>query len=100
MAKRLKLDPKTDKPTCLSDIDKNYVIEYTKLHGTPEQRAEIKKVMLENVKEGKSNFNGKPYKDIKMKAVRRVFVKAFFPALDPDERKKGSKTILDKINEL
>ncbi len=80
--KKRKLDPNVDKPTCRSDIDKYYVVAYTKLHGTPEQRAAIKQVIKENTVEKMSQLTKKPYNDVKMKAVREVFCGFFFPSLN------------------
>ena len=97
MAKRLKLDPKTQEPTCLSDIDKYYVVEYTKLNGTPEQRAKIKEVIKKNTVERISQLTKKPYKDVKMKEVRQVFCGEFFKAL---VEKKGKGTFEDLVDEL
>ena len=95
--KKAKLDPKTEKPTCLSDIDKYYVVEYTMLNGTPQQRSKIKKVIQANTEERISQLTKKPYKDVKMKEVRKVFCEEFFPAL---VAKKGKKTFEDLVNDL
>lgn len=84
--KKRKLDPNVDKPTCKSDIDKYYVVAYTKLHGTPEQRAAIKKVIKENTVERISQLTKKPYKDVKMKAVREVFCGFFFDSLNAKKK--------------
>ena len=84
--KKRKLDPSVDTPTCKSDIDKYYVVAYTKLHGTPEQRAAVKKVIKENTVERISQLTKKPYKDVKMKAVREVFCGFFFPSLNAKKK--------------
>ncbi len=97
MAKKAKLDPRTEKPTCLSDIDKYYVVEYTKLNGTPEQRAKIKEVIKKNTVERISQLTKKPYKDVKMKEVRQVFCGLFFKPL---VEKKGKETFEDLVDDL
>jgi len=95
--KKAKLDATKETPTRLIDIDKYYVVEYTKLHGTPEQRAAIKKVIKENTVERISNFTKGPYSDVKMKEVRKVFCGFFFPKLvEP----KGASTFDDLVDEL
>lgn len=97
MAKKAKLDPRTEKPICLSDIDKYYVVEYTKLNGTPEQRAKVKEAIKKNTVERISQLTKKPYKDVMMKEVRQVFCGEFFPAL---VEKKGKATFDDLVDEL
>lgn len=97
MAKKAKLDAKTQVPSCLSDIDKYYVVEYTKIHGTPEQRAEIKQVIQDNTVERISQLTKKPYKDVKMKEVRKAFCKIFFKSL---VKEKGKVTFDDLLDEL
>ena len=97
MAKKAKLDARTEKPTCLSDIDKYYVVEYTKLNGTPEQRAKIKEVIKKNTVERISQLTKKPYKDVKMKEVRKAFCKEFFKSL---VKEKGKITFDDLLDEL
>ena len=90
MAKKAKLDPKTEKPTCLSDIDKYYVVEYTLLNGTPEQRAKIKKAIQDNTVQHTSQLTKKPYTDVKMKEVRQVFCQEFFKHLVEKKNKKSA----------
>ena len=97
MAKKAKLDPRTEKPTCLSDIDKYYVVEYTKLNGTPEQRAKVKEAIKKNTVERISQLTKKPYKDVKMGAVRDLFCEYFFPHLN---EKPGAKTFEDELADL
>ena len=88
---------KGDLPEKKIDIDKYYVVAYTKAKGTPEQRAAIKKVIQENTVERISNFTKKPYKDVKMGAVRQLFCSYFFPKLN---EKAGAKTFEDELDEL
>ena len=95
--KKKRLDPNVDVPTCKSDIDKYYVVAYTKIHGTPEQRAKIKEIIKENTVEKTSNFTKQPYKDVKMKAVRAKFCEYFFPYLND---KKAGTTFEEKLEEL
>ena len=95
--KKRRLDPNVDVPTCKADIDKYYVVAYTKLHGTPEQRAAVKKAILENTVEKTSNFTKGPYTDVKMKAVRQVFCGFFFPHLNI---KKGKVVFDELVDEL
>ena len=95
--KKKRLDPNVDVPTCKSDIDKYYVVAYTKLHGTPEQRAAIKQVIKDNTVEKISNFTKKPYNDVKMKAVRQKFCEFFFSYLND---KKSGKKFEDELDEL
>ena len=95
--KKRRLDPNADVPTCKADIDKYYVVAYTKLHGTPEQRAAVKKVIQDNTVEKISNFTKKPYKDVKMKEVREVFCDFFFSHLNA---KKGKDDFDVLLNEL
>ena len=97
MGKKAKLNAKTQEPTQLSDIDKYYVVEYTALNGTPEQRALIKKTIQENTVEHISQLTKKPYKDVKMKEVRQVFCKEFFPKL---VAKKGGPSFEDLVDAL
>ena len=97
MAKRAKLDPKVDKPEKKSDIDKYFIVEYTKLHGTPEQRAEIKKSIAEHTVTRVSQLNKKEYQDIELKAVRDKFCEVFFPQF---VEKKGKKGFFDLVDEL
>ncbi len=97
MAKKAKLDAKTEKPSCLSDIDKYYVVEYTKLNGTPEQRAKMKQVIQDNTVERVSQLTKKPYKDVKMKEVRKEFCKMFFKSL---VQEKGKITFEDLVDSL
>ena len=59
VTKKRKLDPNVDVPTCKSDIDKYYVVAYTKAHGTPEQRAAVKAAIKKNTVEKISNFTKK-----------------------------------------
>ena len=96
--KKRKLDPRTEVPTCKSDIDKVYVVEYTKLHGTAEQRALIKKTILENMEDKVSQLTKEPYKSIKMGKVREVFCAEFFPQLN--DKKNGKKTFIALLDEL
>lgn len=95
--KKVKLDPATDKPEKISDIDKLYIVEYTKLHGNEEQRAIIKKCIQEHTVERVSQLTKKAYKDIELKAVRDKFCEVFFPAL---VEKKGKKGFFDLVDEL
>lgn len=95
--KKRKLDPNVDVPTCKADIDKYFVVAYTKLHGTLEQRAAVKKAILDNTVEKISNFTKEPYKDVKMKNVREVFCDCFFPHLNV---KKGKESFDDMLNDL
>ena len=95
--KKKRLDPNVDVPTCKSDIDRFYVVAYTMTHGTPEQRAEIKEVIKKNTVEKLSNFNKKPYKDVKMKEVREVFCKHFFPHLNAKKAKEDFMSMVEKL---
>ena len=95
--KKRKLDPNVDVPTCKSDIDKYYVVAYTKAHGTPEQRAKIKEVIKNNTVERISNFNKKPYKDVNMKEVREEFCKFFFSHLNTKKVKKEFDALVDEL---
>lgn len=99
MAKvKVKLDAtKGDIPEKRDQIDKYYVVAYTKLHGTPEQKANIKKCIQENTVERISNFTKKPYTDVKMKAVRNLFCSYFFDYLND---KPGTKSFDDLLNDL
>lgn len=95
---KMKLDAaKGEVPEKRDQIDKYYVVAYTKMHGTPEQRKAIKKVIQENTVERISNFTKKPYTDVKMKAVRDLFCEYFFPKLND---KPGTTTFDDELNDL
>ena len=95
---KMKLDAaKGEVPEKRDQIDKYYVVAYTKMHGTPEQRAAIKKVIKENTVERISNFTKKPYTDVKMKAVRDMFCEYFFPKLND---KPADKTFIEDLEEL
>ena len=96
-AKKPKLNPVSETPTKKSDIDKMYIVEYTKLHGTPEQREKIKKAIQENTVERTSQLTKQKYKDIKLKEVREVFCGIFFPQLNT---KKAKKDFFDLVDEL
>ena len=77
--KKPKLNPQTEKPTCKSDIDKAYIVAYTKLYGTPEQREAMKACIKGHTVERVSQLTKKPYKDIELKPVRDKFCELFFP---------------------
>ncbi len=96
--KKPKLDPKTDIPEKKGDIDKVFIVEYTMLHGTEKQRAEIKKCIHENTVERTSQLTKKPYKDIKLQVVRDKFCEMFFPQLV--KKPNGKKTFFDLVDEL
>ena len=96
-AKKPKLDPKTQKPEKKGDIDKMYIVEYTKLYGTPEQRAEMKACIKEHTVERTSQLTKKAYSDIELKAVRDKFCDLFFPEFNT---KKGKKDFFDLVDEL
>lgn len=83
-------------PTKREQIDKYYVVAYTKAHGTPEQRAAIKNVILENTVERISNFTKEPYKAVNMGKVRDLFCDYFFPKLN--EKKETS--FEDELSDL
>lgn len=95
--KKVKLDPAVDKPEKKGDIDKLYIVGYTKLHGTPEQRAEIKKCIQEHTVTRVSQLTKKEYQDIELKAVRDKFCEIFFPQFVV---KKGKKGFFDLVDEL
>ena len=95
--KKRKLDPNVDVPTCKSDIDKYYVVAYTKAHGTPEQRAAVKAAIKSNTVEKISNFTKKPYSDVKMKEVREVFCGFFFPHLNAKKVKDDFDSLVDEL---
>ena len=93
-----KLDfAKGDIPEKRSDIDKFYVIAYTKAKGSAEQRKAIKEVIKNNTVERISQLTKKPYTDVKMKEVRDVFCDYFFPHLN---ERPGEKTFEDMLDEL
>jgi len=95
--KKKKLDPATEKPEKKGDIDKVYIVEYTKLYGTPEQRAAMKKCIMENKKKQISKLTGKEYEDIQIKPVRDLFCEMFFPQFTA---KKPKKNFFDLVDEL
>ena len=95
--KKPKLDPSSEVPTKKSDIDKIYIVEYTKLHGTPEQRAEMKQCIKDNIVIRTSKLTHEDYQDILLKNVRDKFCDIFFPQLNV---KKGSKSFFDLVDEL
>lgn len=95
--KKRKLDPNVDVPTCKSDIDKYFVVAYTKAHGTPKQRADVKAAIKKNTVEKISNFTKKPYTDVKMKEVREVFCDAFFPHLNAKKSKVNFDKLVDEL---
>ena len=97
MATKKKLDPAVDIPEKKGDIDKYYIVKYTKLHGTPEQRAEIKKCITEHTVTRTSQLTKKDYQDIELKAVRDKFCEYFFPQF---VEKKGKTTFFDLVDEL
>lgn len=96
-AKKPKLDPKTQKPEKKGDIDKVYIVEYTKLYGTPEQRSIMKDCIKAHTVERVSQLTKKAYKDIELKAVRDQFCELFFPEFNT---KKGAKDFFDLVDEL
>ena len=95
--KKPKLDPATQTPEKKGDIDKMFIVAYTKLHGTEAQRAEMKKCIQEHTVERVSQLTKKPYKDIELKAVRDKFCEMFFPQF---VEKKGKKDFFDLVDEL
>lgn len=95
--KKIKLDPKVDKPERKGDIDKMYIVQYTKLFGSKEQRAAMKECIKENTETRISQLTKKPYTDIKLKAVRDKFCELFFPEFI---QKKGKKSFFDIVDEL
>lgn len=97
MAAKKKLDPAVDIPERKGDIDKNYIVKYAKLHGTPEQRAELKDCILKNTVTRTSQLTKKDYQDIKLKAVRNKFCELFFPQF---VEKKGKKSFFELVDEL
>lgn len=94
---KVKLDPATDKPAKKGDIDKNYMVQYAKLFGTPEQRAELKKCIKEHTVEKLSKLTGNTYKDIELKVVRDKFCELFFPQFI---EKKGKRSFFDEVEDL
>ena len=86
-----------DKPTKRADIDKVYIVEYTKINGTPEQRKAIKEAIQKHTVERVSQLTKKKYKDVELKAVRDLFCDLFFPELNV---KAGKKGFFDLVNEL
>ncbi len=97
MAKVMLNASKGELPLKKGEIDKFYIVEYTKANGTAAQRAEIKKLIKENTVERMSALTGKPYLDIKIKPVRDKFCEFFFPQF---LEKKAAKTIFDLADEL
>ena len=95
--KKIKLDPKVDKPERRGDIDKMYIVQYTKLYGNKDQRAAMKQCIQENTETRISQLTKKPYTDIKLKVVRNKFCELFFPEL---MEKKGKKKFFDIVDEL
>lgn len=95
--KKIKLDPRTDKPDRKSDIDKYFIVEYTKLHGTPEQRKTMKDFIAKHTVTRVSQLTHKEYQDIELKIVRDKFCEIFFPQL---MGKKGKKSFFDLVDEL
>ena len=98
MAKRKLSAANGDIPESRSEIDRTYIVEYTKIHGTEEQRKEIKKLILDNTVEKTSQLTKKPYKDINLKVVRDKFCEMFFPQFVVVKGKK--KTFFDLVDEL
>ena len=70
---------------------------YTKLYGSEEQRAKMKKCIQDHTVERTSQLTKKTYKDIELKAVRDKFCELFFPNL---VQKKGKKSFFDLVDEL
>ena len=95
--KKSKLNPQSEKPTCKNDIDKVYIVEYTKLFGTPEQREIMKKCIKDHTVTKVSQLTKKPYQDIELKAVRDQFCELFFPQFNV---KSGAKSFFDLVDEL
>lgn len=95
--KKVKLDPATDKPEKKGDIDKMYIVEYTKLYGTPEQRAAMKECIKAHTVERVSQLTKKTYQDIELKEVRDKFCELFFPQFNA---KAGKKSFFDLVDEL
>lgn len=95
--KKIKLDPKVDKPEKRGDIDKEFIVEYTILYGTPDQRAAIKKCIKEHTVERTSQLTKKPYKDIELKPVRNKFCELFFPKLIEKKTKGGFFDLVDEL---
>lgn len=95
--KRPKLDPATQKPEKKSDIDKWYIVNYTKLYGNDAQKLEIKECIKEHTVERTSQLTKQPYNDIELKAVRDKFCEIFFPQF---VEKKGKKGFFDLVDEL
>ena len=98
MTKKPKLDPATQTPQKKSDIDKMYIVEYTKLHGTSKQKEDLKKFIKEHTVEKTNHLTGKPYKDIELKEVRTEFCKMFFPQFV--DKKNNKKSFFDLVDEL
>lgn len=97
MATKKKLDPAVDIPEKKGDIDKVFIVEYAKLHGTPEQRTALKKCIKEHTVTRVSQLTKKEYQDIELKAVRDKFCEIFFPQF---VEKKGKKSFFDLVDEL
>ena len=95
---KIKLDAaKGELPEKKSDIDKMYIVQYTKLHGTPEQRAAIKQLIKDNTEEKMSQLTKKTYQDVRIKPIRDKFCDFFFPQFNT---KKAAKTFFDLVDEL
>lgn len=95
--KKPKLNPLTEKPTKKGDIDKAYIVAYTKAYGDAKQRKTMKECILAHTVERVSQLTKEPYKDIELKVVRDKFCELFFPQLN---EKKGSKSFFDEVDEL
>lgn len=96
--KKTKLDPRIDKPEKKGDIDKNFIVQYALLHGTREQRAELKKCILAHKVERESPLTKSKYDDIELKPVRDKFCELFFPNLIV--KKSPKKSFFDSVEEL
>lgn len=96
MAKSI-LNPLTDTPTSLTQLTKNFMLQYIKAKGTDEEKAWFKELCNAHAVQRTNNLNGKTTKALSLQPVHRAFAEKYFPQL---LRKKQGKTFFDELDEL
>lgn len=86
------------KPTTLSKVTQEYMLQYIKSYGTDDDIKWFKDLCNNNIETKTNNLDGKEVKGINLKTVRKEFAKRFHPELL--EKKKKTKSFLDLVNEL
>ena len=95
------LNPLTDTPTSKTQITKPFMLAYMKSEkATTADKVWFKEIVADPAyqKEQINQLTGKPYLDIDIPKVRKVFVERFYPNLAV--KKKTNPTFIDEIKNL